>query len=427
MAHPAPPHVQSAQEQVAAALQQVEGKPVDLLTVPWSQVETSIPKLLGGAFQPNDPNHQGLALGLAGAFAERLAKEHSAFWFLNRDSPEGASLGFPEVPIVLSPFNEVMNSLVQGKLARLEQVAADIRRTLGEARFGAAGNRPKLGPADYQRMVDPGFMQFLVVDPVKVQKTLETKPDVLARDIRDALGRATQLPPEVRQQFEGQVVAVLQKMDATKTLADQVEMAPRIAELMIHLFATQGNTGAAQNEFWGQLILPLLFIGAPQSFPPVDEEELGAFMQGVPALELFVDVVPHAVQAPEDGLLGAFDRSEVNLVHPSFERAGMQRFLRLNPVRLKPLLERFDANQMVDAVRRFTKYMEEKAGKGAPPNPQNEEMLKAATVLLTDLKRAVTEAKGELCLRQITEADAMSEQVVGAVRQALTAPRIILA
>ncbi|HYO51819.1 hypothetical protein [Archangium sp.] len=427
MAHPAPPHVQSAQAQVAAALQQVEGKPVDLLTVPWSQVETSIPKLLGGAFQPNEPNHQGLALGLAGAFAERLAKEHNAFWFPNRDSPEGASLGFPEMPIVLSPFSEVMNSLVQGKLARLDEVAADIRRTLGEARFGAAGNKSKLGPAEYQRMVDPGFMQFLVVDPAKAQKTLETKPDVLARDIRDALGRATQLPSEVRQQFEGQVVAVLQQMDATKTLADQVEVAPRIAELMIHLFATQGNTGAAQNEFWGQLILPLLFIGAPQSFPPVDDEELEAFAQGATAMELFVDVVPHAVQAPEDGLLGAFDRSEVGLVHPSFERAGMQRFLKLNTARIKPLLERFDANQMVDAVRRFTKYMEEKAGKGAPPNPQNEEMLKAATVLLTDLKRAVTEVKGELCLRQITEADAMSEQVVGAVRQALNAPRIILA
>jgi hypothetical protein len=427
MAFPAPPHVQSAQAQVAAALEKLEGKPVDLLTVPWTQVETSIPKLLGTAFNPNDPNHQGLALGLAGALAERLGKEHSAFWFVNRDSPEGASLGFPEVPIVLSPFGEVMNALVSGKLARLDEVAAGIRRTLGEARFGAAGNRPKLGPAEYQRMVDPGFMQFLVVDQAKVDKTLGTKPDALARDIREALGRATNLPAEVRQQFEGQVVAVLQQMDATKTLADQVELAPRIAELMIHLYATQGNTGAAQNEFWGQLILPMLFIGSPQSFPPVDEEELQAFNQGVPPMELFVDVVPHAVQAPEDGLLGAFDRSEVGLVHPSFERAGVQRFLKLKTDRLKPLLERFDANQMVDAVRRFTKYMEEKAGKGTPPNPQNEEMLKAATVLLTDLKRAVTEAKGELCLRQITEADAMSEQVVAAVRQALNAPRIILA
>jgi hypothetical protein len=145
-------------------------------------------------------------------------------------------------------------------------------------------------------------------------------------------------------------------------------------------------------------------------------------------MELFVDVVPHSVQAPDDGLLGAFDRTEVSPVHPSFERSRAPlHLLKVNMDRLKPLLERYDANQMVDAVRRFTKYMEEKAGKGAPPNPQNEEMLKAAADLLTGLKKAVTEVKGDICLRQMTEGDAMSEQVMAVVRNALQGPRIILA
>jgi hypothetical protein len=427
MAHPAPPHVQSAQAQVAAALEQLAGKPVDLLKTPWSEVESALPNLLGGAFDPNNQNHQVLALGIGGALAERLAGDHGAFWFLNRESPEGASLGFPDALIVLSPFGEVMNSLIAGKLSRLDELSASIRGMLGKARFGGAGGGQKLGPADYQRLIDPGFMQFLVMDMAKVQKAFDSKPDALHRDIRDALGR-TQLPPEVRQQFEGQVLSVLPQLDPNKTMADQVEMAPRIVELMAHLFGTVASTGAAQNEFWGHLILPMLFIGAPQSFPPVDEEEIGAFNQGVAPMELFVDVVPHSVQAPEEGLLGAFERTEVSPLHPAFERSRAPlHLLRVDTARIKPLLERFDANQMVDAVRRFTQYMEEKAGKGAPPNPQNEEMLKAATVLLTDLKRAVGEGKGQLCLRQMTEGDAMSEQVMSVVRQALTAPRIILA
>jgi hypothetical protein len=97
----------------------------------------------------------------------------------------------------------------------------------------------------------------------------------------------------------------------------------------------------------------------------------------------------------------------------------------VNAERIKPLLANFDPNKTVDAVRRFTKYMEEKAGKGAPPNPQNEEMLKAATVLLSDLKKAV-ETKGDVCLRRLTEAEAASEQAVAVVRQALNGPRIIL-
>jgi hypothetical protein len=53
-------------------------------------------------------------------------------------------------------------------------------------------------------------------------------------------------------------------------------------------------------------------------------------------------------------------------------------------------------------------------------------MLKAAMVLLGDLKRAVTTEKGDLCLRRLTEAEAASEQAVSLVRKALQGPRIIL-
>ncbi len=432
MAHPSPPHVQSAQAQVAAALQQVEGKPVDLLKAPWAELEASIVKLLGGAFQVNNPNHQGLALGLAGAFAERMAEEHGAFWFPNRDSPEGATLGFPEAIIMLSPFGAVMDALAQSKLSKLEDLAADIRRSLGQVRFapgatqtlGATG--PKMGPTDYQRLFDPGFLQFAVLDSAKAKATFESKPDALARDIRDALGRTQPpLPQEARQQFEGQIVQSLQRLDASHPLSDQMDRAPRIAELVGHLFATIGGTGAAPEEFWGEIVLPLLFIGTPASFPPVDEEETEAFTQGAPPLALFVDVVPHAVQAPEEGLLGTFEQTDLTLEHPGFGKVGALRLIKVNAERIKPLLATFDPDKTIDAVRRFTKYMEEKAGKGAPPNPQAEEMLKAATVLLTDLKRAVTE-NGDLCLRRLTEAEAASEQAVSLVRKALQGPRIIL-
>lgn len=429
MAHPAPPHVQNAQAQVAAALQQVEGKPVDLLKVPWAELEPMIPKLLGGAFEVNNPNHQGLALGLAGAFAERMFNEHQAFWFPNRDSPEGATLGFPDAVIMLSPFGAVMETLSQGgKLSKLEDLAADIRRSLGQVRFapGAAGQQ-KLGPEEYRRLFDPGFLQFVVLDSAKAKSTFEAKPDVLARDVRDALGRTQPpLPQEARQQFEGQIVQSLTRLDASMPLSDQMDRAPRIAELMGHMFATIGGTGAAPEEFWGEIVLPLLFIGSPANFPPVDEEETQAFTQGAPTLALFVDVVPHAVQAPEDGLLGTFEQSDLTLEHPGFGKVGALRLIKVNGERIRELLEKFDPDKTVDAVRRFTKHMEDKAGKGAPPNPQNEEMLKAAMVLLGDLKRAVTTEKGDLCLRRLTEAEAASEQAVSLVRKALQGPRIIL-
>jgi len=430
---PVPQHVYQAQAQLSAALEKAEGKPVDLLTAPWGDVEKSVIKLLGGAFQPNRPEHQSLALGLAGAFAHRMNLEHQAFWFPNRDSPEGATLGFPEAIIMLSPFGAVMDAMSQGKLAKLDELGADIRRSLGQVRFNAGaamslgGGQNKLGPADYQRLFDPSFLQFVLLDPAKAKTTFEAKPDALARDVKDALGRTQPpLPNEARQQFEGQIVMSLQRLEAGKALADQVERAPRLVELMAHMVATVGGTGCAPEEFWGEIVLPLLFIGVPQQFPPLDEEELEAYKQGAEPLALFVDLVPHAHKAPEEGLLGTFDMTEIGLPHPAFSKVGSLRLIQVNPSRIKALLEQFDPAKTQDVLNRFTQYLAEKSGKPAAESPQGKEMLQAAMMLLTDLKRSVTTAQGPLCLRRLTEAEAASEQALALVRRAMQGSRIIL-
>lgn len=431
MAHPVPQHVQVAQSQLSAALQQVEGKPVDLEKVPWEEVERALIKVLGGAFDLQREDHQAIALGLSGAFGSRMAAEHQAFWFPNRDSMEGATLGFPEALIMLSAFGAVVDALTQGKLARLEDLAADIRRSLGQVRFQAGPAQlgtARLGPEDYQRLFDPGFLQFVVLDPAKAKETLEGRTDALARSVREALGRTQPpLPPEARQQFEGQILMALQRMEPAKSLAEQLEKAPRLGELLAHLCATVGGTGSAPEEFWQELVLPLVFIGAPEQFPPLDDEEKEAFRQGADPLALFIEVVPYREPAPEDGLLGAFEMTDLGLPHPSFAKIGALRLVQLNGGKLKPLLERFDADKIREAVKRFTAYLESQAGKpsveGAPQGP---EMLEAALTLLKDLKRSITEGRGELCLRRLTEAEAASEQALALVRKALQGPRIIL-
>jgi hypothetical protein len=380
----------------------------------------------------NRPEHQALALGLAGAFAARMSSEHQAFWFPNRDSPEGATLGFPEAIIMMSPFGAVMDAMGQGKLSKLEDLSADIRRSLGQVRFGAnpgvaLSGQPKMGPVDYQRLFDPGFLQFVVLDPAKAKSTFENKPDVLARDVKDALGRTQPpLPKEARDQFEGQIVTSLQRLDATKSLADQVERAPRLVELMAHMVATVGGTGCAPEEFWSEIVLPLLFIGVPAQFPPLDEEELEAYKKGVEPLALFVDVVPHTHQAPEEGLLGVFDVQEIRLPHPSFAKVGALRLFQVNPTRIKGLLEQFDPAKTADVLKRFTQYLAEKAGKPAEESQQGKEMMQAAMVLLSDLKRTVTTLQGSLYLRRLTEAEAASEQAMALVRRAMQGSRIIL-
>lgn len=425
-----PPHIQVAQQQLSEALQRVEGRPVDLVATPWDEIEKSVVKLLGGPFRIERPEHQMAALGLAGAFGERLMREERAFWFLNRDSIEGANLGFEDALIMIAPFGAVADSLRQSKLPRLGEIEADIRRSLAQVRFQIQpGQGPvKLGPEDYQRLFDPGFLQFVVLDEARAKKTWDSKPGELVREVRDALNRTQPpLPPEAKQQFEGQILVALQRMDPDKTLGEQVEAAPRIAELMAHLFATVGGTGSAPEEFWQQLILPLLFIGAPTTFPPVDDEEREAFKQGVDALSLFVEVVPYTRSAPEEGFLGAFEIKDVQLPHPSFERVQGPRLIQIDRAKVTAMLADFDPKATREAIARFTSYMEGQSGGPGKENPIGAQMLDAAMDLLSDLKRSLETGTGLLCLRRLTEAEAASEPAVAVVRAALQGPRIILA
>src|SRR5688572_24095000 len=100
MAHPVPPQVEAARRHLDEDLKQAD-QALDSATASWAEIEKSVIKLLGGPFRIEQPEHQLIALGLAGIFADRLEKEAGAFWFPNRDAQEGASLGFPDAVIVL--------------------------------------------------------------------------------------------------------------------------------------------------------------------------------------------------------------------------------------------------------------------------------------------------------------------------------------
>jgi hypothetical protein len=428
---PVPPQIQVALDQLKQAIQSVDRKEIDPRKTPWPELEQSVIKLLGGPFNMEEPQHQGIAAGLAGILGERMNQEFQAFWFPQRDSPEGAAMGFPEELIMLSPFGAVVDALSSANLVKLDGLIAEIRRTLGQARFGAgAGGRPRLTPEAYQQLFDPGFVQFVVLDPDKAKAAWDGTPAALAREIKDALGRATQLPQEARQQMEGQLVGSLQRLDPARPLMEQAERTPRVAEMLTHLFGTVDGTGFAPEEFWQQVAMPLLFIGAPSQFPPLEQEELEAFGQGADPLALFVDLVPYQIPSEEEGLLGVFPVSEIGLVHPGFSKAGTLRLMHLKADTLRPLMERFDPATSKQALERFVAYLEEKSGKKVQPAGQGPSMADAAFALLTDLKRVIQVAgqgKNGLGLRRVTEAEAASEGALLALRNALRAPRIILA
>ncbi|MBL8917298.1 MAG: hypothetical protein JNJ54_00435 [Myxococcaceae bacterium] len=432
MTMPTPPQLDAAFAQVSGVIDQLEGRKVDLTKEPWDVIEKAVIKVLGGPFNPQQMEHQVVALGLATAFARRLNADHQAFWFPSREAAEGASLGFPDALIMLSPFGAVMDALASARLARLDDVQKDIRTSLAQVKFGAGGVMggapPRLGPEDYMRLFDPGFVQIVALDPVKAGQTWTTPPERLAIDVRDAIGRAAKLPPELKKQMESQLLTALQRMEPGKPLISQVGRAPRVCELVGLLFGSAASTGSAPEEFWMDVVMPLLFVGTPEKFPALEGQELEAAKQGIDPMLLFLDVVPYQYKAPdEDGLLNAFPASSLGLPHEGFGAIQHLRLVKVGADALKEPLAKFDEKKTRDAIARFGAEVKKQTGDVTPQGHEEaKQMLDAALLLLGDLKRVIDSGK-DICVRRLTEAEAASEPALAVVRQALSAPRIILA
>ena len=427
MPMPRPPQLDAAFQQVSTVLAQVQGKPVDLVKDGWAEIEKGVIKLLGGPFSPQKGEHQVIALGLAAALGDRLNAEYQAFWFPYRETPEGASLGFPEALIMLAPFGAVVDALSAGKLERVDEVIKTIRNSLAQAKFGAGGGQQmRLGPEDYMRLFDPGFVQVVGVDPIKLKQTWDTTPEKLSIDLRDAINRASRLPAELKKQLEQQLLGALGRLERGKPVISEAPRAPRVVETVGLLHAATTNTGPAAEEFWHEVVMPLLFVGAPATFPPLGEEELEAAKQGVDPLFLFLDVVPFQFKAAEEGLLGVF--TDLQVPAPEFRGGTQVRLIKVGTESLKEALNAFDAQKTRDAIKRFGDHLKEKGGTSSETKGAQEAktMLDAAMTLLTDLKQAVAGGR-DIYVRRMTEAEAASEPALAQVRQALSAPRIILA
>jgi hypothetical protein len=421
-----PPHLQLALTQLDQALQRVDQQPLDLLKASWADIEKRVARVLMGAFDPSKPEHQAVALGLAAALGERFAQSDGGFWFPHRESPEGAMLGFPEALLMLSPLGAVLEALGRAKLPALDDVGADVRRAQAQARFSPNAQTRRLDPEMYARLFDPGLVQFAVLDPAKAKQAWESKPDGLARDLRDALARTEgKLPADARTQMDQQLVGSLTRLDPGQPLIAQLARGPRMVELMGHLFGTITGTGAAPEEFWAEVVFPLLHIGAPTQFPPLDADEMKLLDHPSGLLELYLDAVPYQTPASEDGLMGVFSPEQLDVPHPELAKVGTPRMIKLGREPFDALVAKLDVAASRESLAKFATYAETQRGKPAATSSNAESMKQAAFTLLSDLKR-LQEVKGDLVMRRLTEAEATSEAALAPVRQALQAPRIIL-
>jgi hypothetical protein len=423
-------------DQLRRALREVERKEVDPLTAPWSEIEPGVAKLLGGPFSPDKAEHAPVAFLLAAAFGERVCRELGGFWFQNRATPDGAAIGFPEVSLMFSPLDVVLQALSRARLTLLDDVAKDLGATLARAREQAAasGAAARLGPDDYRRLFDPGFVQLACVDLAKVRAALGRTPAEAAREIEEAVARMpANVPANVRASLREEIAGALRQLPPDRPLSTHARVAAPLAEVVALVEAAIDTTRFAPAELWQHVLLPLLHIGAAETFPALDADEREALRDGTDPLVMYVDTVPFRTPAAdEDGLLGVFPPESLAPLDPAFEGTPTVRALVAPAATLAPLAAAFDRGALRAAIERFTRHAVTEAQGAAESAPNVEsKLLPIALELLGELARvvaAVGEPGGEraLVVRRAPEAEAASDMALKELRRAMQGSRIIL-
>ena len=115
--------------------------------------------------------------------------------------------------------------------------------------------------------------------------------------------------------------------------------------------------------------MPALHVGVPETFPPLDEDDLANLRKGIEMFAFFVEVIPHKFQADDEGFLGTIPHEQ--LTTPYADRnvleIGKGDWVVVNPVHFIPMLEEFDPQKLLDKYDEFVKYVALDPRCAAPP------------------------------------------------------------
>src|SRR5262249_54747153 len=136
---------------------------------------------------------------------------------------------------MFSPLDVVLQALSRSRLTLLDDVAKDLGATVARAREQAAasGAPVRLGPDDYRRLFDPGFVQLACVDLAKVRAALARTPVEAAREIEEAVGRMpANVPANVRASLKDEIAGALRHLPPDGPLSARARVAAPLAEVV---------------------------------------------------------------------------------------------------------------------------------------------------------------------------------------------------
>jgi hypothetical protein len=334
-------------------------------------------------------SHKELWFGFGAWIGEALRMRHGGFWLLAGDDPLGWRLGFSKILLEIAPhvFAERLLRAGQGMTRRL---LSEIERIRGlheeQAQQDGGKAKDRYAPQHYARLHTVPLAQWMVLDMPKIAAAWAKKTAGELRALVAAEGK--KLPPQ-NAPILAKVDETIAKLDPAKPAAGQ--LADRgLYEAVAQIVGLRRATAPVAVDVLEKVVLPALHMGIPDKLPPLGEDDLENVKKGTDLFAVMVDVVPFAHPAQEGGFLGALAAEDMTT--PYADRGNLELgkgdWVGINAARLRPMLEKFDANKLLLAFEKFADYVAKQPG--APRLPEVGRALAESTArALLDLRAAV--------------------------------------
>jgi hypothetical protein len=194
------------------------------------------------------------------------------------------------------------------------------------------------------------------------------------------------------QQVVDKVVEALSRADQTKPVSAQTTDRG-LFEAIAQIVALRRATAPIAIDILERVVVPAIHVGVPESFPPLDEDDLGTLRKGIELFAFFTDVVPHKFQADDEGFLGSIPHDQLSTPYAdrSVLEVGKGDWVIVNPTFFEPMLRELEPQALLDKYDEFVKYI---ASIPDAPRRRDDGRMLAETAIraVADLKACVATA-----------------------------------
>lgn len=303
-------------------------------------------------------NHRDFWFNYGSWIGETMRRRHGGHWMILGDDPMDWRLGFSKIMLEVVPFVfaerllRLTQSVAKNLISEVERI-----RMLHEEQHEKDGGKDidRFTAGHYIRMHTMPLGQFMVMD-MKLLERLWNR--AAARDLVKEIKKAGKKLPAGNQAIVEKVVEALGQSDASKPISGQTGDRG-LFEAIAQIVGLRRASAPVAMDVLENMVMPALHIGMPDKFPPLDDDDLGKLRKGIEMFAFFVDIVPHAFQADDDGFLKCMPHEELKTPYGDRSNLDLAKgdWVILNPSRLKEMLIQYDSKKLLARYDDFVKYV----------------------------------------------------------------------